>query len=94
MADAAKTPTTTPAAMPATFVPPPLDCFWDVGEEEEEVVESAGRVMTIVVPGSLLVTTEGRVCVCPAGGDVVVGTGALVVDVCAEAAELESVLPL
>ena len=57
--DAAATmPTTTPAAMPATFVLPPLDCDVGCGELEDSAGD-AGRVTTTVVPGFTLVTTCG-----------------------------------
>lgn len=58
MLTTATTPTTTPAAIPATFEEP-LDCF--VGAALDVEAE-AGLVIITVLPGPVLVTTVG-VCV-------------------------------
>ena len=71
MATTASTPTTTPAAMPATLVPP-LELESLVGCAPDADA-SAGLVTTTVVwPGRTLVTIDGLVCV---GVRVEVGVG-------------------
>jgi hypothetical protein len=85
----ATTPTTTPAAMPATLVlePPP-----DLGSADASGASVCcwldGMVTTIVVPGAMLVDTAA---LCDDGGEVV-DDPELVVD--GDELELELELPL
>jgi hypothetical protein len=56
MARTARTPTTTPAAIPATLV---LDLWSAVGVAPASEACAAGWVTTTVWPGAMLVTTDG-----------------------------------
>ena len=61
----AKTPTTTPAAMAPTFVLlPESACLLGVAAPED-CAASPGRVITTVLPGAMLVTTDGLAVVRP-----------------------------
>lgn len=56
---AATTPTTTPAAMPATLLEPELDLEVASAAASLEVVAWAGWVTMTVLPGDVFVTTFG-----------------------------------